>query len=251
MRELAMPLNAIDRTNPQKLYFQLLEILKGQIEQDTWKVGSQIPTEDQLCGMYNVSKATVRMAIAELVSLGYLKKFQGKGTFVRRRKPGDRIPMLLNLGEDHHPASIVRVLESRTLLPDDTVRDTLNIDDRRPCSFVSRIVLVEGMPLVLQKLYILSGVLPDDLTAEAIGSTPLHAFLESRCGIRIQRVKDMTDVTLVDEAAAVALELAPGMPVLRVRRICSAHGDEPVSFLEALCRTEVYARTLELERLRI
>ena len=246
-----MHVNSIDRTNPQKLYFQLLEILKGQIEQDTWKVGSQIPTEDQLCGRYNVSKATVRLAIAELVSLGYLKKFQGKGTFVRRKKPGDRIPMLLNLGEDHHPASIVRVLESKTQLPDDTARETLNLDDGSPCSFLSRLVLVEGMPLVLQKLYIISGILPDDVTVDAIGSSPLHAFLESRCGVRIQRVKDMTDVALIDEAAAGALELAPGTPVLRVRRVSSIHGDEPVSFLEALCRTDTYARTLELERLRI
>ncbi len=246
-----MHVNSIDRTNPQKLYFQLLEILRGQIEQDTWKVGSQIPTEDQLCGQYNVSKATVRLAIAELVSLGYLKKFQGKGTFVRRKKPGDRIPMLLNLGEDHHPASIVRVLDSKTLLPDDAVRETLNIDDGSPCSFTVRLVLVEGMPMVLQKLYIVSGILPDDLTVGAIGSTPLHAFLESRCGVRIQRVKDMTDVALIDEAAAGALELAAGTPILRVRRISSIHGDEPVSFLEALCRTDIYARTLELERLRI
>lgn len=246
-----MPLNAIDRTNPQKLYFQLLEILKGQIEQATWQVGSQIPTEDQLCGRYNVSKATVRMAIAELVSLGYLKKFQGKGTFVRRRKPGDRVQMLLNLGEDHHPASIVRILESRILLPDVTVRETLNLDERSPCSFASRLVLVEGVPLVLQKLYIDSGILPDDLAVDAIGSTPLHAFLESRCGIRIQRMKDMSDVAQIDEAAAGALELAPGTPVLRVRRVCSAQGDEPVSYLEALCRTDVYARTMELERLRI
>lgn len=246
-----MHVNSIDRTNPQKLYFQLLEILKGQIEHDTWKVGSQIPTEDQLCGQYNVSKATVRLAIAELVSLGYLKKFQGKGTFVRRKKPGDRIPMLLNLGEDHHPASIVRVLESRTLLPDDIARETLNLDDGASCSFLSRLVLVEGMPLVLQKLYIVSSILPDDVTIETVGSTPLHAFLETRCGVKIQRVKDMTDVALIDEASAVSLELAPGTPVLRVRRTSSIHGDEPVSYLEALCRTDSYARTLELERLRI
>jgi GntR family transcriptional regulator len=246
-----MHVNSIDRTNPQKLYFQLLEILKGQIEQDTWKVGSQIQTEDQLCGRYNVSKATVRLAIAELVSLGYLKKFQGKGTFVRRKKPGDRIPMLLNLGEDHHPASIVRVLDSRTLLPDDAVRETLNIDNGIPCSFTSRLVLVEGMPMVYQKLYIISGILPDEAAVGAIGSTPLHAFLESRCGVRILRVKDMTDVALIDESAAGKLELAAGTPVLRVRRISSIHGDEPVSYLEALCRTDVYARTLELERLRI
>jgi GntR family transcriptional regulator len=131
------------------------------------------------------------------------------------------------------------------------VRDTLNLDEGSPCSFTSRLVLVEGIPMVLQKLYIVSGILPDDLAIGAIGSTPLHTFLESRCGVRLQRVKDMTDVALVEDAAAARLEIAPGTPVLRVRRISNIHGDEPVSFLEALCRTDVYARTLELERLRI
>lgn len=246
-----MNFTAIDRTNPQKLYYQLLGILKGQIEQDTWLVGSKIPTEDQLCGQYNVSKATVRLAVAELVSLGYLKKFQGKGTFVRRKKPGDRIPMLLNLGEDHHPASIVRVIENRTFTPDDPVREALNLDEGTPCASVTRLVMVEGMPLLLQRLYMASASLPGDVTMESIGNMPLPMFLETRCSMRIQRVKDMTDAVLADGPVAGNLELASGTPVLRVRRIFSAHGDEPISYLEAWCRTDGYARTLELERLRI
>ena len=119
--------NTIDREKPQKLYFQLLEILTGHIENGEWKVGTQIPTEDQLCGRYNVSKATVRLAVAELVSLGYLKKFQGKGTFVRRKKPGNRIPMLLNLGQDNCPSCLIRMIENRIQPVDD--------DDPRPaCS---------------------------------------------------------------------------------------------------------------------
>jgi len=80
-------LTAIDRTIPQKLYFQLLEILQGHIETGGWKVGSQIPTEDQLCSQYNVSKATVRLAVAELVSLGYLKKFQAKAPLSGEESP--------------------------------------------------------------------------------------------------------------------------------------------------------------------
>ncbi|MDP2157266.1 MAG: GntR family transcriptional regulator, partial [Nitrospirota bacterium] len=117
---------AIDRTTSQKLYCQLLDILRGLIEKSEWKVGAQISTEEQLCSQYNVSKATVRLALAELVAMGYLKKIQGKGTFVRRRKPENKIAMLVNVGEDNlyrNPDCITRIIDNKTLKPDSDIRD--------------------------------------------------------------------------------------------------------------------------------
>jgi DNA-binding GntR family transcriptional regulator len=61
----------------------------------------------------------------------------------------------------------------------------------------------------------------------------------------------MTDVARVSEQESAFLEIAPGAPVLRVRHVCYAHGDEPISYSEAIYRTDGYARSLELERLRI
>ncbi len=247
--------NTIDRTKPQKLYSQLLEILIGHIVKDDWRVGSQIPTEDQLCGRYNVSKATVRLAVAELVSLGYLKKFQGKGTFVRRKKPGNRIPMLLNLGEDDCTSCIVRVIESRTLLPYDAVRDHLNLTDGNNCLFVSRLIIIEGIPRLMQRIHIASALMRESVHApivEEMQNYPsLHAFLETGCGIRIQWVREMSDASAVGEQEAGFLELSPGAPVLRVRQVCYTHGDEPVSYSESLYRTDGYARSLEFDRLKI
>ena len=52
---------AIDRNIPQKLYFQLLEIMQGHIETGDWQVGSQVPTEDQLCRQYNVSLSLIHI----------------------------------------------------------------------------------------------------------------------------------------------------------------------------------------------
>src|SRR4030067_3604610 len=75
---------SINRDNHQKLYYQLYEIIKKNIEDKEWGVCSQIPTEDELCKMYDVSRATVRSAIAELVREGYLYRQQGKGTFVKQ-----------------------------------------------------------------------------------------------------------------------------------------------------------------------
>ena len=67
----------IDRENPQKLYLQLHSILKGKMERGDWPVDSQIPTEEELCRLFDVSKATVRIAVAELVREGYLRRQQG------------------------------------------------------------------------------------------------------------------------------------------------------------------------------
>jgi GntR family transcriptional regulator len=84
----------IDRDNPQKLYLQLHTILKGKMERGEWGVESQIPTEEELCRLFDVSKATVRIAVAELVREGYLRRQQGKGTFVCKRVIPEGLSML-------------------------------------------------------------------------------------------------------------------------------------------------------------
>ena len=90
----------VDRENHQKLYVQMFSIIKEKIEKREWPVGSQIPTEDELCRDFTVSKATVRMAIADLVRSGYLRKLQGKGTFVMHAMPDLGITMKTQLTED-------------------------------------------------------------------------------------------------------------------------------------------------------
>lgn len=249
-----MNLNAIDRAKPQKLYYQLLEILRGQIERNDWKVGEQIPTEEQLCSQYNVSKATVRLAIEELVLLGYLKKLQGKGTFIRRRKPDNSISMLVNLDESdiyHNPSCITRIIENKTLQPDKDVINCLNLSDEDHCFFFSRLTIVDGAPLFLQKLYISYNLMPGSTNNEEIADISSYEFLENKCGIKIQRVKEIMDVSNISEKDAGLLELASNPAVLRARHICYTHGDTPVSFSESFYRTDLYARTLEFERLRI
>src|SRR4030066_1110229 len=89
----------INRDKPQKLYIQVFEILKKKIESGEWGVGSQIPIEEDLCKIYEVSKATVRLAVLELVRQGYLTRQQGKGTFVCKRVIPEGLTMLASFKE--------------------------------------------------------------------------------------------------------------------------------------------------------
>ncbi|MCP4176250.1 MAG: GntR family transcriptional regulator, partial [bacterium] len=64
------------------LYYQLAELIIGQIESEEYAPGDMIPSERELMFSHVISRATVRQAIDYLVNKKYLIKKHGKGTFV-------------------------------------------------------------------------------------------------------------------------------------------------------------------------
>ena len=68
------------------LYCQLKNIILEQIENGYFEEDSKIPSEQDFCEKYNISRPTVRQAINELTNNGHLYKLRGKGTFVSKRK---------------------------------------------------------------------------------------------------------------------------------------------------------------------
>ncbi len=64
------------------LYRQLIQQLKNGIASGVYPVHGRIPSEQELCDTYQVSRVTVRKALSDLVKDGLLIRHQGKGTFV-------------------------------------------------------------------------------------------------------------------------------------------------------------------------
>ena len=75
----------IDRSSPIPIYYQLKTLIREQIESGVWRPGDRIPTEQELCRIYGISRAPVRQALKELVHEGLLIRRPGAGTFVRGR----------------------------------------------------------------------------------------------------------------------------------------------------------------------
>ena len=90
----------IDRFNQEKLYIQLTRIFLEEIKSGKWQLNQRIPSEEELCKKYGVSKITVRQAVNNLVSDGYLMKLQGKGTFVASILPVVGLSMKTQLTEE-------------------------------------------------------------------------------------------------------------------------------------------------------
>lgn len=73
--------------NGTPLYLQAEEYIKEKIASGEWPINHQIPPEPQLMEMFDISRVTLRHAIADLVNEGLLETLQGRGTFVRRITP--------------------------------------------------------------------------------------------------------------------------------------------------------------------
>jgi GntR family transcriptional regulator len=78
--------NRLDRRSSVPLYYQLQEILHQQIASGRFRVGDPLPSEGELCRMFDVSRIVVRQALEVLEDDGEVVRMQGKGTFVAEPK---------------------------------------------------------------------------------------------------------------------------------------------------------------------
>ena len=70
------------KNSKSPLYYQLAEIILSEIESKNLKENDKLLTEREYAKKYELSRATVRQALAYLEEKGYVYKVQGCGTFV-------------------------------------------------------------------------------------------------------------------------------------------------------------------------
>jgi GntR family transcriptional regulator len=75
------PLRAIDRGRTP-LFIRVYQLLRKRLETGEWALGNQVPTIEQLMAEYDVSRATIREAMAQLEQEGLINRTRGRGTYV-------------------------------------------------------------------------------------------------------------------------------------------------------------------------
>lgn len=239
----------IDRGSHQKLYRQLLEIIKGKIESGEWLVGSQIPTEEELCKTYIVSKATVRSAILELVRQGYLMRQQGKGTFINKSTVSEGITMQTSLKElmfEDEFSFKTKVIAHTVMMPIDDLDIRLDISPDKHVIYIKRLYLIEDEAILLQETYIPYHVCPL-LLEDNIENSSLFDIVEKKYGIKITKAKNYIDITFLNLNESVLLGLSEGATALLLQQYFHS-GDTLIMYTRSVKRIDRINFHMEFER---
>jgi len=241
--------NPIDREKPQKLYVQLYSLLKAKIENRELPVGSQIPTEDELCKLYEVSKATVKLAVLELARQGYVKRQQGKGTFVCKRVISEGLTMHTSFKELMLDAGLdfsTQVLAKTVMMPTDDLDVKLNITADTHVFYIKRLRSINGDAVLLQEAYVPCQVCPDLLEEDMVDNS-LFDILEKKHSIKITKIQDYIELGYLTDEDARLLGLSAGAPALVMEQQCYS-GESQVMYIRSIKRSDRFRFFIEFER---
>ncbi len=239
----------IDREDSQKLYVQLYKILKGRIETGEWAVASQIPTEEELCKNYDVSKATVRLAIAELARQGYVKRQQGKGTFVCKRIIPEGLTMLTSFKELMLEAGVpfsTKVLAQTVLMPVDDLDIKLDITEDKHLIYIKRLRLIDNDPILLQETYMPHHICPLTLE-EDLENNSLLDILEKKCGVKITSVQDYIGIAYLNDEEGRLLDMKGGDAAMLLEQLFYS-GENKIKYTRSIKRPDRFKFFIELQR---
>ena len=222
------------------LYQQIKNLITGSLEAGEWKPGELIPSEFELAARYKVSQGTVRKAIDELAAGNLLVRRQGRGTFVATHIEGRTQFRFLRLtpvdGPPRYPES--RILECRRARAPVEIGRQLDLKAGESTMLIRRLLADGGVPFVLDEIW-LPGTLFKGLTAARLTESrvPLYSLFESEFGTKMIRADEQLRAVAADAAAAEALKVARGTPLLAVDRVTYTYGDRPAEVRRGLYST--------------
>ncbi|MBU5441491.1 MULTISPECIES: GntR family transcriptional regulator [unclassified Paenibacillus] len=179
--------NEISKQAPVPLYYQLKEILKRAIERQEWRPGDLIPSERELMERYDISRPTVRQAVAELVNEGLLRKEHGRGTFVASPKITGRF--LETLGSFQHEMELqglpfATVVVQQKIVPADQAPQEIFANRYESYLLLERLRVVKNEPYVVATTYVPLALAPG-IEGEDFEQVSLYRLMEDRYHYRI------------------------------------------------------------------
>lgn len=242
-----------DKLDGEKLYVQLTNILLARIRSGEWRTGRQIPTEEDLCKGFGVSKITVRRAINNLVMEGYLEKIQGKGTFVRQSPSRTGMPMKTSLIESVFlpgDSGDISVVERKVVhsVDDEVIRRMGPVIDR-DLFYLERIQSAEGVPVLVNEVYVPLRVCPEIMGWDP-ESGPFFEYLRERASTKITAVSQTVEVGKAGERLAGLLNCRPTSACMVIHRLFTSAGDLAVAYSMTTARGDRFHLDSEYSLIR-
>lgn len=182
----------VDTTKP--LYIQIKQAILQQIKDKKLAPGDKLLSEAQFQKEFKVSRITVRKAIDELVTEGYITRLQGKGSFVKRQNHGRQKTLsLTQVCQEQGKKLTSEVLSASKAAVPGNFTDLFATDSLIE---IQRMRKIDGVPIMLEKTFFPAAfdfLLAQDLTGSLYQILEDHQIEPDYKGLNQVAISQLTD----------------------------------------------------------
>lgn len=239
----------IDKESKLPLYHQLYEAIARKIETGDFKENEKLPSERELCESLDISRSTVRQAMAELEKDDYIYKEHGRGIFVSYESFRQDLlnfysftDEMLKIGKE--PSS--KVLAFDRVKADEKLSRKLKTKEEAELYRVTRLRLADDEPILLETSYLPVRRFPD-LEGEELAEKPMYDIFREQYQVIFSEAKEVFKSVTIRKHEADKLEVNRQSPGMMIERY-TYEKEKIVEYTTSIARGDKFEYVVRLQK---
>lgn len=210
-------MSLIERQKP--IAEQVHDILRERIVQREYAVDQRLPSEEALSIELNVSRATIRTALATLAAEGLVTRRQGDGTYINKHvieinTRFEGIWEFTQLIENSGRKPVIQVLSDQLRPAKPHEADAMGLAHDALVLALERLFLADSTPVIYSINVLPQAIIQKPYAPEAL-NLPILRFLDQYCGQQYAYAVADISASIADEMLNHILQVGVGKPLLR------------------------------------
>jgi DNA-binding GntR family transcriptional regulator len=223
------------------LYRQIQYLLTKQIQQGTYQVGDYLPSENELCRKFSITRTTVRKALDELQRNGFIERHQGKGSRVIERRKSLGLLNVKGFSEavGQNVETIFLQFAGVREWPSSFPFSFSGNEPIRDCIHFERLRCVNKIPVMLENNWFPARELPGFIGNDFVEGS-FFKTLSQRYHTEVIGSEQELRALKAEQKIAEQLMITPGSPVLEISIRFSTSNPELHIYSQLYCNTATY-----------
>ena len=236
------------KNSKSPLYYQLAEIILSEIENKNLKENDKLLTEREYAKKYELSRATVRQALAYLEEKGYVYKIQGCGTLVSSKVIQQKLLKVYSFTEEMKKLGKLpesKILSLKKISNNEKIAKELNLTIEDEIFELERLRMADKEIIMYEQTYMPVKKMPN-LSKKELLISPLYDIIQSKYKINFNKVLERFSVFKADKNIADILQVNKNSPLIKLQR-WTYSGMEIIEYTVSLVRGDRFEFEVELE----
>jgi len=222
---------------------RLYDLLWKHISSGVYREGDLLPSENELCRLYGVTRPTVRKSLDRLAFEGFIKRHQGKGSIVSGQQREIGILSVTGTTSAVGERNLKTQIITKPVIipwPEDFMFPLSELDRESGCVFMERLRLLHDFPVFYDISYIPNINLPR-ITSRQFENRSLFKILREAYQVEIKGGEQRIKAIPAPREIANLLKIRPKVALLHLERKMETNQPGLFVYSSIYCNTEKYS----------